>query len=189
MSILPSLNSIKVGLAILRDGEPYEVLEANFVRMQQRKPVMQTKLRHLGTQKILEYSFKPGETVETADVEKRKTNLLYADKTGLHVMDQSTFEEFTLSKEQLGFRAQLLTEGTELTLLMLDGSVLSIELPKKVELKVKSAPPGVRGDSAQGSITKTVETETGYTLNVPLFVREGDSVRINTDTGEYVERA
>ncbi len=188
MSTLPSLNSIKVGLVILRDGDPYEVVEANFVRMQQRKPVMQTKLRHLGTQKILEYSFKPGETVEQAEIEKRKANLLYGDTKGLHFMDQTSFEELTCPASQLGTRAKLLKEGAEIVLVMLDGRVLSLELPKKVELMVKSAPPGVRGDSAQGGVTKNVETETGYTLNVPLFVREGDVIRINTDTGEYVER-
>lgn len=189
MSVLPSLNSIKTGITILRDGEPYEVLEARFIRMQQRKPVMQTKLRHLGTQKILEYSFKPGETVEEADVEKRKASLLYTDSKGLHFMDQTTFEEFTYASDKLNFRAKLLKDGTEVTVVLLGERILALELPKKVELTVTNAPPGVRGDSAQGSVTKIAETETGYNVNVPLFINEGDVIRINTDTGEYVERA
>ncbi len=189
MAILPSLNSIKVGLVILRNTEPYEVLEANFVRMQQRKPVMQTKLRHIGTGKILEYSFKPGESVETAEIEKRKASYLYADTVHGHFMDAESFEELTLPIASLDFKAQLLKEGTEVTVVVFKEKILTVILPKKVELKVTSAPPGVRGDSAQGGVTKSVEVESGYTLNVPLFIKEGDIVRINTDTGEYVERA
>ena len=188
MSILPSLNSIKVGLTILRDSEPYEVLEAKFVRMQQRKPVMQTKLRHLGTQKILEYSFKPGETVLQADVEKRRANVLYTDDHSVHCMDQTTFEEFTYPRAKLDFRAALVKDGVEVTVVVFGDRILTVELPKKVELAVKSAPPSVRGDSAQGGVTKLVETETGYSVATPLFVKEGDIIRINTETGQYVER-
>lgn len=189
MAVLPSLNSIKVGLTILRDGEPYEVLEANFVRMQQRKPVMQTKMRHLGTGKILEYSFKPGESVEEANIDKRKASLLYRDQKGLHFMDQNTFEEFIYPAEKLEFRANLLKEGAEVTIAQLGERILAVELPKKVELLVKNAPPGIRGDSAQGGVTKIVELETGSHVATPLFIKEGDIIRINTDTGEYVERA
>ncbi len=189
MSVLPSLNAIKVGLTILRDGDPYEVVEAHFVRMQQRKPVMQTKLRHTGTGKILEYSFKPGESVETAEIEKRKASFLYADKTTAHFMDAQSFEELEIPLGSLDFKAQLMKEGVEVTVVVFDGKILSCELPKKVELLVTSAPPGVRGDSAQGSVSKLVETETGYSVGVPLFIKEGDVIRINTDTGQYVERA
>lgn len=189
MPILPSLNSIKVGLTILRGGEPYEVVEANFVRMQQRKPVMQTKLRHTGTGKILEYSFKPGETVETAEIERRKASFLYTDKTAAHFMDAQSFEELEIPLSKLDFRSRLLKEGLEVTIVVFGETILACELPKKVELRVTSAPPGVRGDSAQGGVTKIVETETGYSIGTPLFIKEGDIIRINTDTGQYVERA
>ncbi|MBI4239718.1 elongation factor P [Candidatus Uhrbacteria bacterium] len=187
MSVLPSLNSIKVGLTILFDGEPYQVLTANFVRMQQRKPVMQTKLRNLISGKVLEYSFKAGEKVEEADLSKRKADYLYADTTGIHFMDTESFEQISIDSEVLGEKAQLLKEGTQADLLYFNGNPITVSLPPKIDLKVVSAPPSIKGDSAS-NVTKGVTLETGLIINVPLFVKEGDVIRINTDTMDYVER-
>lgn len=188
MAVLPSLNSIKVGLILLYNNEPYQVLTANFVRMQQRKPVMQTKMRHLVTGKILEYSFKPGERVEEADLEKRKVSYLYADNDNAHFMDQESYEQFPIKLATVGEAIALLKEGAEVTAVLFNEKPISAELPKKVDLKVTAAAPAVKGDSAQGRVTKTVTVETGAQLNVPLFVKEGDTIRINTETGEYSER-
>lgn len=188
MATLPGLNSIKVGLTILYNNEPYIVQTANFVRMQQRKPVMQTKLKHLVTGKVLEYSFKPGESVETADLERSKANFLYHDHEGSHFMENENYEQFTFGDVALGDKAQYLKEGMEVQILLFNGSPIAVELPPKVEFAVTSAPPGVRGDSAQGRVMKEVTLENGLVVKTPLFVKEGDVVRINTDTGEYVER-
>ena len=188
MSVLPSLNSIRAGIILLYNGEPYQVQTANFVRMQQRKPVMQTKLRHLVTGKVLEYSFKPGESVEEAGLEKQKANYLYSDATNAYFMDQENYEQFGIALSTVGSGALLLKEGIEVTALIFNEKPISVELPKKIDLAVTSAPPAIKGDSAQGRVMKTVTVETGATLQTPLFVNEGDVIRINTETGEYVER-
>ena len=188
MAMLHNLNSIKIGLTILYNGEPYVVQVANFLRMQQRKPVMQTKLKHLVTGKVIEYSFKPGESVETADLERAKANFLYVDHEGVHFMDNESYEQFNLTPDTLGDKTQFLKEGLEVQILKFNGQPVTVELPPKVEFKVLSAPPGVRGDSAQGRVMKEVELENGTKLKAPLFIEEGDVVRVNTETGEYTDR-
>jgi elongation factor P len=187
MSVLPSLNSIKVGLNILVGGEPYQVQTANFVRMQQRKPVMQTKMKNLINGKVLEYSFKAGERVEEADLEKGKGDYLYTDQSGVYFMDSSTFEQLAIDPDFLRERTKLLKEGMQVDILYFNGKPITISFPPKIELHVTSTPPGIKGDSA-GNVTKQATLETGLIVNVPLFVKEGDTIRVNTETLEYTER-
>jgi len=188
MSVLPNLNSIKVGLKIIYNEEPYLVVEANFVRMQQRKPVMQTKMKNLMTGRMLEYNFKPGDKVETADLGRKKVSFLYADETGSHFMENETYEQITLDASLTENKVGYLREGSEVQILYFNDEPIDIELPIKMDFTVTSAPPGVKGDTAQGKVTKPVEIETGATINAPLFINEGDKIRVNTETGEYVER-
>jgi elongation factor P len=188
MAVLPSLNSIRAGLSILVDGEPYLVLESDFMRTAQRKPVMRTKLRHLTTGRVLEHSFKPGDKVEEADISRVKASFLYADDKQAHFMNQETFEQFDFSLDALADKIAFLKEGLEVNILNFNGNPIAVELPKKVALKVIEAPPGVRGDTA-GNVTKQIKLETGITVNAPLFIKEGEMVIINTETGDYVERA
>lgn len=187
MSVLPSLNSIKVGLTILFNGEPYQVQTANFVRMQQRKPVMQTKMKNLVNGKVLEYSFKAGERVEEADLERKKCDYLYADQTGSYFMDIESYEQFVIDQVLLGDRIKLLKEGTQVDVLYFNDQPITVSFPPKIDFRVTSAPPSIKGDTA-GNATKQVTLETGLTINAPLFVKEGDTVRVNTDTLEYAER-
>ena len=189
MGVLGALNDIKVGLVLNYEGEPYVVLSANFVRMQQRKPVMQTKMKHLITGRTLEYSFKQGERIESADLQKMKANYLYSDGGQLHFMDNNSFEQFSLPSQTLGNQLGFLKDGTEVDILYYNDRPINIELPKKVDLLVTETEPGVRGDTASGNVLKSAKLETGATIQVPLFVKEGDIVRINTERGEYVERA
>lgn len=158
------------------------------MRCQQRKPVMQTKLKNLITGKVLEINFKPGDRVEEADLEKHKTNFLYSDPENYYFMDNETFDQFSLLKNQFSEKAKFLKEGLETEVLYFNNQPVNLELPKKVDYKIVSAPPAVRGDTAHGSATKPVELETGLTINVPLFIKEGDTIRVNTETGLYVER-
>lgn len=187
MAVLPSLNSIKVGLTILFNGEPYQVQTANFVRMQQRKPVMQTKMKNLINGKVLEYSFKAGERVEEADLERKKCDYLYADQSGSYFMDAESYEQFAIDKSLLGDRVKLLKEGTHVDVLYFNHRPITVSFPPKIDFKVTSAPPSIKGDTA-GNATKQVTLETGLTVNAPLFVKEGDTIRVNTDTLEYAER-
>lgn len=189
MGSISTLNDIKVGLVLNYEGEPYIVLEARFVRMQQRKPVMQTKMRHLITGKVLEISFKPGDRVETADMARKKVSYLYREGDQFHFMDGDTFEQFSLAATLVGDKAHFLKDGETIDVLYYNDKPINLELPKKVELKVIETEPGARGDTAQGAVLKPAKLETGASINVPLFVKEGDVVRVNTERGEYVERA
>lgn len=188
MSVLPSLNSIRAGLNILVNDEPYQVLEASFMRTAQRKPVMRTKLKHLLNGKVLEQSFKPGDKVEEADMSRVKANFLYAYDTHCHFMNQESFEQFDFPKEALGGQVNFLKDGLEVNILNFNGLPVNVELPKKVTLKVVETPPGVRGDTATGG-SKQAKLETGLTVNVPLFIKNDELVVVNTETGDYVERA
>jgi elongation factor P len=188
MAILSSLNDIKQGMTIIYNGEPCKVAEAHFVRMQQRKPVMQTKLRNLINGKVVEYNFKPGEKVETGDLSYKKVNYLYSTGNEYFFMDNDTYEQVPFAKDHLGPQINFLKEGAEVNLISFNDQPINIELPAKMEFKVTSTPEGARGDSAQGRVTKTAEIETGAEIQVPLFVKEGDTIKINTETGDYVER-
>jgi elongation factor P len=188
MASISSLKEIKKGLVLVYNNEPCLVLAASFLRMQQRKPVMQTKLKGLQSGKSFEYSFKQGESIETADLERKSVNFLYFDGTNYVFMDNQTYDQLSLPAETVGEKADYLVADTTLDLLLWDGQIVSLDLPIKINLKVVEAEPGVRGDTAQGSVTKPAKLESGATIQVPIFVKEGDVVRVNTEKGEYVER-
>lgn len=183
-----NLTDLKKGILVLYNDQPHEILWSQFVRMQQRKPVMQTKMRNLMSGRVVEYSFKAGERVEEAVVAKQAAQYLYADEQGAHFMNNESFETVDIPKEISEDKVGYLKEGETVMLRYFADKPISIELPVKVELKVASTPPGIRGDTSSGG-NKPATLETGITINVPLFIKEGDTVRINTDSGEYVERA
>jgi len=188
MSMISTLNDIKKGKNLIQDAEPYVVMEANFVKMQMRKPVMQTKLKNLLTGKTMEVNFHQGDRIEEADLQRKKVDYLYNDGESYFFMAQDDFEQFAISKDNIASQAGYLKEGDKVDALYFNGNAVSISAAAKVELKVVSAPEGVKGNSAQGRVTKTAEMETGLKIQVPLFIKEGDMIRINTDTGEYTER-
>lgn len=188
MSIIPNLNGLKKGTNIIYEGDPYVVAEANFVRMQMRKPVMQTKIKNLLNGKMAEVNFHPGDKVEEADLQKKKADYLYNDGQNFHFMTNDDFEQFSLASETIGYLSNYMKDGDKVDVLYFSGQPVSISLPTKVELKVVSAPEGVKGNSAQGRVMKTAELETGVSIQVPLFIKEGDMIRVNTETEEYCER-
>ncbi|HCM43746.1 TPA: elongation factor P [Candidatus Kaiserbacteria bacterium] len=178
---------------VLVDGEPYEVISAWVFRKQQRKPVNQTKLRNLKTGSTVEQTFHVSDKVEEAEVETRPAIYIYnrSSRTGgnewwFHEMNDKS-KRFPLDDKQIGDARQFLTENTEVTMLWFEGQPIQVRIPIKMELKVREAPPNVRGNTAQGG-NKVVTLETGATLNVPMFIEAGNIVRVNTETGEYVER-
>ncbi len=181
------LNDLKIGMIILWENQPVRVIWSNRMRTAQRKPVMQTKLRNVITGKVYEYSFKFGEKIDEADVAREKANFLYADTEGTHFMNNETFETVDIPKEVTEEQEKFLKEGMEVSILRLNNQPVSIELPIKVDLKVVEAPPDVKGNSG-GNINKPVKLETGLMVNAPMFIKEGDVIRVSTVTGEYVER-
>ena len=188
MPTLSSLSDIKKGVNLNMNGQPYVVLEANFVRMQQRKPVMQTKMKNLINGKVLEYSFKPGDKIEEADMERVKVDFLYKDPRSAYFMNNNTYEQMEIPLEQLGDKINYLREGTSCDALYFDNNPVNIDIPIKMKLKVVSAPPGIKGDSAS-NVTKQVVLETGAVVNAPLFINEGDEIIVNTEENKYIERA
>lgn len=183
-----SLSEIKVGKIIQVGGEPYTVTKTEHHKMGRGGAVLKIKLRNLITGNVLDKTFQGSDKAEAADTGKKKANYLYKDEREAHFMDNETYEQFSLAVEAIGEKIRFLKDGTDVDVLYFENRPVAMELPVKAELKVTSAPPGVKGNSA-GNVTKTVELETGATVTAPMFINEGDIIRVNTDTGEYVERA
>jgi elongation factor P len=188
MGVLDFSDLKSTGHIIKYNGDPYQIIWSNFMRTAQRKPVIQAKLRNLMTGKVMEYSFKYGEKIEEADVAKRKCQYLYADDEGAHFMNPETFETLVVPKLIVEDQVRFLKEGTDTNIMFFEDKPIALDLPIKMELKVTETAPGVKGDTATGG-TKPATLETGYVVNVPLFIKEGDIVRVNTQSGDYVERA
>jgi len=187
MAIL-SYNEIVQKKVIVYNGEPYEVLSSHVFRMQQRKPVNQTKLKHLVSGKVLEISFHQSETAPEADIGRMEAVYLYTNR------GESWFAESGNPKNRFSFpesavadKIKWLIQNAPCEVLLYNENPMTVSIPIKVDLKVKEAPPAVKGDTATGG-NKQVVLESGATVNTPLFINEGDVLRINTDTGEYVER-
>ena len=182
------MNDIRVGTLVKIDGQPYICLWSDFMRTAQRKPVRRTKLKNLISGNILEQTFKHGDKIEEADVERSKASYLYSDDSGVYFMDNESFEQITVPREMTEEQLHFMKEGVEYNLVNFEGKPITVELPKKVEMKVTETSDVVRGDTAQGAVLKDATIETGYTIKVPMFIKTGDLIRINTETGEYTER-
>ncbi len=183
-----SLNEIKLGKLLKINGEPYIVIKADHHKMGRGGAVLKTKLKNLLSGSVMEQTFQGNDKAEEAEVEKRSANFLYKDASTAYFMDNETFEQFQLPLDQIGDQDKFMREDTEVEVLYFQNQPMTVKLPIKMTFKVISAPPGVRGNSA-GNVMKTVELETGATINVPMFINEGDTIRVNTESGEYVERA
>ncbi len=173
---------------IVLDKEPYQVLESNILRKQQRKPVNQTKIKNLKSGKITEKTFHQSEKAEEAEIESKDSVYIFSKNNELwfHALGDKS-DRFSINKNVVGERSRFLKEGMEVQALVFDDEIIGLEMPIKAELKVKEAPPSVKGNTAQGG-TKVVVLETGAEVTVPLFINQGDIVRVNTHTGEYTER-
>lgn len=175
---------------IVLDGQPYEVLSSHVFRKQQRKPVNATKLKNLITGKVTEYSFHVSEKVEEAEIESREIKYLYENPTKgeyWFCLPDEPSKRFSFDLEKIGNQIKFMKPNTIITQLMFGEKTTGFKFPIIVELKVTEAPPNIKGDSATGG-NKVIKLETGATINAPLFVNEGDIIKINTETAEYKER-
>ena len=187
MAVL-SYNEILPKCIINYNNEPYEVLSSHIFRMQQRKPVNQTKLRQLVGGKVVEISFHQNETVTEANIGKMMANYLYTNKGESWFAEADNLKNrFPFPEEVVHDKVQWLIPNTTVEVLTYEEKPMTIKIPIKVELGVKDAPPAVKGNTVSGG-TKIVELSTGAKIDVPLFINTGDIVRINTDTGLYTER-
>lgn len=183
-----SIAQLKVGTVIKVDGHPYIVTASQFSKQARGSGVMKTTVKSLLTGNSLPMTFQGNDKIEPADINYSKAQFLYAQGNECFFMDNSTYEQFTFKKEELGDKLNYLLEGTEVDIQNFDEKPINVQIPPKINLKVIEAEPGVKGDSAQGRVTKLVKLETGITIQAPLFIKEGDMVRINTENGEYSER-
>lgn len=182
------ISEIKSGKNIILDGIPYAVLYHEHSKTGRAGSVLRTRLKNLATGAVLEKTFQGADKTEEADISKSKAQFLYREGENYYFMDQESYEQFSLSREVLGGSVHYLKEGTEITVLNFNGQPLNAELPVKMIFKVTEAPPNIKGNSAVSG-GKVVTLETGLKVSAPLFVNAGDEVVVNTEKGEYVERA
>lgn len=187
MSLL-EYNEVTEKKFIVLDGAPYEVITSHVFRKQQRKPVNATKLKNLLTGKVTEYSFHQSEKIEEAEIDEKDVKYLYTNRGEWWFADpQNPADRFKVPAEVVGPQGKFLKPNTIVKQYLFNEQPISFRMPITVDLKVVEAPPNVKGDTMTGG-QKSVKLETGATINAPLFVNEGDIIRVNTETEEYRER-
>lgn len=182
-----SLSDLKLGNIISVNDEPYQIVASQHIKVARGGAVVKTKLKNLITGSTLEKTFSGADSIEEADIARRKANFLYKQGENFAFMDNEDFEQFEFSEDVVGDREKYLKEGQEVDVLTFNAKPVAIDLPTKVTLTVDSAPEGVKGNSA-GAATKAITLETGLEIRTPMFIKSGDQVVVNTETGEYVER-
>lgn len=182
-----NFNQIKIGKVIKINDEPFVIIKTDHHKMGRGGAVLKTKCKNLISGSILEKTYQGADKAEEAETETKKANFMYKDKEEVFFMDNNSFEQFALHIDEIGTQAKFLKDGTDVDVLYFENKPVSVNLPVKMEFKVISAPPGVKGNSV-GNVNKTIEIETGAEISVPMFINEGDIIRVNTETEEYVER-
>jgi elongation factor P len=183
-----STSELRSGVKVLLDGDPYAIVENEFVKPGKGQAFNRVKVRNLKTGRVIERTFKSGDTLEGADVVDVDMQYLYADGSFWHFMVPETFEQYTASKEAVGEGAQWMKDGLTCIVTLWNGEPLQVTPPPHVDLKVIETDPGLRGDTATGG-QKPAKLETGAVVRVPLFINEGEILRIDTRTGAYISRA
>jgi elongation factor P len=186
---MPQINAgdFKKGSKILLDGEPYDMLEVNFVKPGKGSALYKTRLRHLTRGAIYDRTFKSGESVEAADIRKGDAQFLYKDATGYVFMDQETFDQYTLPLDAVGDGAKFLQDGAICSLLYWNDQIIGMTPPQYVTMKVTYTEPAVRGNTAS-SLSKPATVECGAIVSVPAFIEIGEVIKIDTWNETYLER-
>lgn len=179
--------NIVKGLALSHKGQAWIVISTQFVNPGKGAAFTRAKMRNLKTAQVLEVTFKSGESVEVVDTIRKKCQFLYRDGNEFHFMDNETYDQFVIQKEGIGDNIKFLIDGTDVHVLFIEGNPISIQLPPKMDFKVVKTTPGVKGDTATGG-NKDAEIETGAIIKVPLFIKEGETIKINTETGDYISK-
>ena len=180
-------SDFRKGMKIEIDGEPFEILEFQHVKPGKGSAFTRTTIRSLISGRNLEPTFKSGDKVDRPDIEERDKQFLYSQGDEFHFMDQKSYEQTYISEKVLAESKNYLKENINASILFFNGKAIGVTLPNSVELKVVKCDPGVRGDTVSGA-QKPAVLETGYTINVPLFINEGDVLKIDTRSGDYITR-
>ncbi|KPJ80979.1 MAG: elongation factor P [Gammaproteobacteria bacterium SG8_30] len=182
-----STNEFKSGLKILLDGDPYTIVENEFVKPGKGQAFNRVKVRNLKTGRTIEKTFKSGDSVEGADVMDVDMQYLYTDGDFYHFMQPESFEQYTAGKEAVGDTAQWLKDGTVCIVTLWNGQPLTVTPPAHVELEIVETDPGMKGDTVTGG-TKPAKLETGAVVKVPLFINQGEIIKVDTRSAEYISR-
>lgn len=183
-----SVNDFKTGLTIEVEHDIFTVLDFQHVKPGKGAAFVRSKLKNLRNGNTVERTFRAGESVGRAHIENREMQYLYASGDEFTFMDTETYDQFSLSREQLKWELNFLLENMNIKILSYQGEILGINLPKSVDLKVVETEPGVKGNTAQGAL-KGAKVETGLVVQVPLFINEGDVLTVDTEDGRYISRA
>jgi elongation factor P len=183
-----SSNDLRNGVTIIVDGQLWTVIEFLHVKPGKGSAFVRTRMKNVKTGTTLERTFRAGEKLERATVDNRQMQMLYNDADGYHFMDQESFENFTLQRDLIGDPADFLKDGMVVDMQFHDGVPIGVDLPAHVELRIVETDPGFKGDSAT-NVQKPAKLETGATVNVPLFVGEGDVIKIDTRDRRYIGRS
>jgi elongation factor P len=184
---MTSTNDVRPGQALDLDDGIFQIMEYQHVKPGKGKAFVRMRLRNLESGAVVDRTFRAGEQVQQAIIDRRDHQFLYRDDVGFHFMDQETYTQLAMNAEDVGDAADYLSEGDEVLLAMYEGRPIGIDLPASVELEVTEAEPGVKGDRVSGA-TKPVTLETGLVVQVPLFVEQGERIKVDTRTGEYMTR-
>ncbi|MCI5837239.1 MAG: elongation factor P [Veillonellaceae bacterium] len=183
-----SSNDFRPGVTIEIDNQVWQVVDFQHVKPGKGAAFVRAKIRNLQTGAVIERTFNAGEKLPRAHVDRRTMQYLYSDGDSYHFMDNETYDQIMMTKEQLDTALNFLKENMEIAVLFFNGTIIGVELPNSVDLEVVETDPGIRGDTATGG-TKPAKLETGYVVKVPLFIDTGDILRIDTRSGDYIERA
>lgn len=182
-----STGDLKPGYKVEVEGEPYNVVSNEFVKPGKGQPFNRVKLKHLKTARVVEKTFKSGEKVDVADVEENKMRMLYKEADDAIFMDDKTFDQVSISLKLIGSNEQWLMEEVLYDIVFYKGQPIDVQPPTFMELKITETAPGVRGDTS-GRVLKAAMTESGAKVQVPIFIEEGEKIKVDTRTGEYVSR-
>ena len=185
---MSNIASIRTGLKLELDGDLFDVVSFQHVNPGKGQAFVRAKVRNMKTGQVLERTFKQGDNLITPDVEQRQMQYLYHDDSGYHFMDNKSYEQTFLTDDMIGDRAMFMQENTNVDILYHKGEVIDIQFPIFVELAVTQTDPGFKGDTSSGG-TKPATLETGAIVQVPLFIKVGDKLKLDTRTGKYIERA
>jgi elongation factor P len=183
-----STNEIRVGMKVEVDKEPYLIINNEFVKPGKGQAFNRIKMKNMKSARVIERTYKSGEKIDLADVEEAEMRFVYKESDGVVFMDEKTFDQTTISNELIGNNAQWLMEETVFHVVFYKGEPIEIVPPTFMEMVITETAPGVRGDTASGRVLKPATTETGAKIQVPIFVEEGERVKVDTRTCEYVSR-
>ena len=187
---MPNINTseFRSGLKLIIDGDPCSIIENEFVKPGKGQAFVRAKFRNLRSGRVIERTFKSGESVEAADVLEVSLQFIYSDGDMFHFMDEATFEQYAATVDAVAGTARWLKEQDTCTITLWNGTPIAVTPPNFATLRITETEPGVRGDTASGA-TKPATVETGTVIKVPLFIEQGELVKVDTRTGEYVSRA